>query len=51
MILETERLIIAPLTVDDAPLIYPFFSDAEVMSTPAGGRIWGVRPPPHAIPR
>lgn len=33
MILETERLIIAPLTVDDAPLIYPFFSDAEVMST------------------
>lgn len=33
MILETERLIIAPLTVDDAPLIYPFFSDAEVMSS------------------
>ena len=33
MILETERLIIAPLTVDDAPLIYPFFSDAEVMAS------------------
>lgn len=33
MILETERLIIAPLTVDDAPLLYPFLSDAEVMSS------------------
>jgi ribosomal-protein-alanine N-acetyltransferase len=32
MILETERLTLAPLTVDDAPLIYPFLSDAEVMS-------------------
>jgi len=32
MILETERLTLTPLTVDDAPLIYPFFSDAEVMS-------------------
>ena len=32
MIVETERLTIAPLTVDDATLIYPFFSDAEVMS-------------------
>lgn len=33
MILETKRLIIAPLTVEDAPLVYPFFSDAEVMSS------------------
>ncbi|UAL12838.1 GNAT family N-acetyltransferase [Caulobacter segnis] len=32
MILETERLTLAPLTVDDTPLIYPFLSDAEVMS-------------------
>ena len=32
MILETERLILAPLTVEDAPLIYPFLSAAEVMS-------------------
>ncbi len=32
MILETERLTLAPLTADDAPLIYPFLSDAEVMS-------------------
>lgn len=32
MILETERLTLTPLTVDDAPLIYPFLSDAEVMS-------------------
>lgn len=32
MIIETERLTLAPLTVDDAPLIYPFLSDAEVMS-------------------
>ena len=32
MILETERLIIAPLAADDAPLLYPFLSDAEVMA-------------------
>ena len=32
MILETERLTLSPLTVDDAPLIYPFLSDAEVMA-------------------
>ncbi|WP_395443478.1 GNAT family N-acetyltransferase [Caulobacter sp. UC70_42] len=32
MILETERLTLAPLTIDDAPQIYPFLSDAEVMS-------------------
>ncbi len=32
MIVETERLTLAPLTVDDAPLIYPFLSDAEVMA-------------------
>jgi hypothetical protein len=32
MILETERLILAPLTVEDAPLIYPLLSYAEVMS-------------------
>ncbi len=32
MILETERLTLAPLAVDDAPLVYPFLSDAEVMS-------------------
>jgi [ribosomal protein S5]-alanine N-acetyltransferase len=32
MILETERLTLAPMTVDDAPLIYPFLSDADVMS-------------------
>jgi ribosomal-protein-alanine N-acetyltransferase len=32
MILETARLTLAPLTADDAPLIYPFLSDAEVMS-------------------
>lgn len=32
MILETERLTLAPLMVDDAPLIYPFLSDAEVMA-------------------
>lgn len=32
MILETERLTLTPLKVDDAPLIYPFLSDAEVMS-------------------
>ncbi|WP_184719650.1 GNAT family N-acetyltransferase [Caulobacter sp.] len=32
MILETERLSLSPLKPEDAPLIYPFFSDAEVMS-------------------
>ncbi|HJV40905.1 GNAT family N-acetyltransferase [Caulobacter sp.] len=32
MILETARLTLAPLTVEDAPRVYPFLSDAEVMS-------------------
>lgn len=32
MILETERLSLSPLKAEDAPLIYPFFSDAEVMA-------------------
>jgi RimJ/RimL family protein N-acetyltransferase len=32
MILETERLTLAPLTVDDAALVYPFMSDPEVMA-------------------
>jgi RimJ/RimL family protein N-acetyltransferase len=32
MILETERLTLAPLTGADAPLIYPFLSDPEVMA-------------------
>ncbi|MBU4435443.1 MAG: GNAT family N-acetyltransferase [Alphaproteobacteria bacterium] len=32
MILETERLILAPLTVADAPFVYPFLSDPEVMA-------------------
>jgi RimJ/RimL family protein N-acetyltransferase len=32
MILETERLSLAPLTVEDAPLVYPFMSDAEAMA-------------------
>jgi RimJ/RimL family protein N-acetyltransferase len=32
MILETERLSLTPLTVEDAPLVYPFMSDPEVMA-------------------
>ncbi len=32
MILETERLILAPLTTEDAPLVYTFLSDPEVMA-------------------
>jgi RimJ/RimL family protein N-acetyltransferase len=32
MILETERLSLAPLTLEDAPLVYPFMSDPEVMA-------------------
>ena len=32
MILETERLTLTPLVVDDAPLVYPFMSDPEVMA-------------------
>ena len=32
MILETARLTLSPLTVEDAPRVYPFLSDAEVMS-------------------
>ena len=32
MILETERLTLQPLTVEDAPLIYPFLSDPELMA-------------------
>jgi ribosomal-protein-alanine N-acetyltransferase len=32
MILETERLTLAPLTPQDAPLVYPFLSDPEVMA-------------------
>jgi len=32
MILETERLTLAPLTRADAPLVYPFLSDPEVMA-------------------
>ncbi|MBC7670618.1 GNAT family N-acetyltransferase [Caulobacter sp. DWR2-3-1b2] len=32
MILETERLTLAPLTVEDAPYVYPFMSDPEVMA-------------------
>lgn len=32
MILETARLTLAPLTVQDAPRVYPFLSDAEVMA-------------------
>jgi [ribosomal protein S5]-alanine N-acetyltransferase len=32
MILETERLRLTPLTVEDAPLVYPFMSDPEVMA-------------------
>lgn len=32
MILETERLTLSPLTVDDASRLYPFLSDAEVMA-------------------
>ncbi len=32
MILETERLTLAPLTASDAPLVYPFLSDPEVMA-------------------
>ena len=32
MILETERLTLAPLTTQDAPLVYPFLSDPEVMA-------------------
>ena len=32
MILETERLTLAPLTTSDAPLVYPFLSDPEVMA-------------------
>ena len=31
MILETERLSLTPLTVEDAPFVYPFMSDPEVM--------------------
>jgi len=32
MILETERLTLAPLTSSDAPHVYPFLSDPEVMA-------------------
>ena len=32
MILETERLTLTPLTVEDAPYVYPFMSDPEVMA-------------------
>jgi len=32
MILETERLVLAPLTVADAPQLYPLLSDPEVMA-------------------
>ena len=32
MILETERLTLAPLTLSDAPHLYPFLSDPEVMA-------------------
>ena len=32
MILETERLSLTPLTVEDAPFVYPFLSDPEVMA-------------------
>ncbi|MGR4864085.1 GNAT family N-acetyltransferase [Caulobacter sp. LARHSG274] len=32
MILETERLTLSPLTVEDASLVYPFLSDPEVMA-------------------
>lgn len=32
MILETERLTLTPLKASDAPLVYPFLSDPEVMA-------------------
>ena len=32
MILETERLILSPVTEDDAPLIHPIMADPEVMA-------------------
>lgn len=32
MILETERLTLAPITVADAPLAYPIFSDPTAMA-------------------
>ena len=32
MILETERLSLTPLTVEDSPFVYPFMSDPEVMA-------------------
>lgn len=32
MILETERLTLKPLVAEDAPLIYPFLSDPELMA-------------------
>lgn len=32
MILETERLTLAPLVAEDAPYVYPFMSDPEVMA-------------------
>jgi RimJ/RimL family protein N-acetyltransferase len=32
MILETERLILSPVTEDDAPLIQPIMADPEVMA-------------------
>ena len=32
MILETERLSLTPLTLEDAPNVYPFMSDPEAMA-------------------
>jgi len=32
MILETERLILSPVTAEDAPLVYPVMADPEVMA-------------------
>lgn len=32
MIFETERLSLTPLTIEDAPFVYPFMSDPEVMA-------------------
>lgn len=32
MILETERLILKPVTAEDAPLIFPVMADPEVMA-------------------